>query len=153
MPNLAPGELYTPSMRLKLVCKIEVVPASHPFHGGIEVSIAHLREFLPDKFHELPNAHAFARVGHAQLTQVPIRIDIEIPPLDHVEVRRADQLAEGFVFFDAIGHARENKIIDGCPAAEASDDAQAFDDVIEGIVVRTVIGCIYGGPRRVEAYA
>src|SRR6201999_2728497 len=113
-------------------------------HRRVEVAESYLRELFAEQLHELFHAQALAGLGYAQFSEIPVRIDIEIPPLDHGEISGADELAERFIFLDAIGHSRENKIIDGCPAAETADDAQTFDDIVEGIVIRTVIGIING---------
>src|SRR6185437_15554025 len=134
------------------MCEIQLIAPFDALHGRVEVAEFYPRELLMDQLHQLFHAHAFAGFGYAQLAEVPVRIDIEIPPLDHGQVGGADEFAKGFVFVDTICHPREDEIIDAGPAAETANDAQAFDDVIEDIVVGTVVGVIDRGPGGVEAH-
>src|SRR5258707_15890744 len=111
------------------MCEINLEPALDPLHGRIEIPEFHLREFFADQIHHLFDTHELSGVGDADPAQVPVGIDIEITPLDHGEVRLADEAAQGLVFFYAVRHARESKIVDGSPAAKAAHYLQAFHDV------------------------
>src|ERR1700722_10373508 len=133
--------------------KIHFVAAADAFHGRVEIAEAQIREFFADQFHQLFYAHAFTGVGDTYLSQVPIGIDIEITPLDHREAGAADDFTQCFVFGNAIGHAGEDEIIDGGPAAKAVDDPEAFDDVFETVIIWPVIGFVNGGTDGVQADA
>src|ERR1700755_3205717 len=107
MPLVAP----TTMIFFMLMREIRFVFSFDALHGRIEIAEFHIWEFLMDKLLQLFYAHAFAGVGDAQLAQIPVRVYIKIAPLDHCEIGGADELAQRFVFFDAVRHAREDEIV------------------------------------------
>src|SRR5258708_11846141 len=119
----------------------------------MEIAETDLRELFPDQFHQLFYAHEFSCLACTDLAQVPVGVDVEIPPLDHGEVAVTDEFPQRLVFFHAVGHAGENKIIDTGPAAITADYPKAFHDVVEGIIVGAVICFVNRGAGGVEAYA
>ncbi len=64
------------------------------FDRRIEISKAQLWKFFMDQLHQLIHSQAFAGIGNADLSKVPVRIDIEIPPLDHFQSGFFDQFSE-----------------------------------------------------------
>ena len=90
-------------------------------------------------FHQLFYAHAFTGFVHAYLSHIPVRINIEIPPLDHFKIRVYDQLPQRFIFSNRIGHPRKNKIVNRRPSAEASDYFETFNNVFKAIIIWPVV--------------
>ena len=136
-----------------MMCEVGFVFALDAFHRRIEVSEFDVGELFVDQFHELFYTYELSCFGDADLTHIPVGVDVEIAPLDHCQVCLADELAQGFVFLYAVGHSGENKIVDAGPAAVAADDFEAFHDVIKCIIVGAVVGCVDRSAGGVEADA
>lgn len=134
------------------MCKIRLVPTLDPLHGRVEIAEPYPWKFFPYQFHGLFDPQEFPRICGAYPAHVPVRVDVKVAPLDHGKVGFTDELAQGFIFFHTVGHARESEIIDGCPASEAAHHFQTFHDVFEAIVIRAVICLINGRPGGVHAY-
>src|SRR6516225_10170756 len=98
--------------------KIHNEIATYPLHGRIEVSEFQIREFLPDQFHELFYPHELTCIRYTDLSEVRVRIDLEISPLNHAQTCLQDQLSQRLILLHTVCHARKYKIIDGCPPIE-----------------------------------
>ena len=74
--------------------KLFVVIPFDTFDWGIEITEFNMWKFFLDNFHHLMYTIAFARISHTNITQIPVRVDIEIAPLDKIQFRVLD----GFQF-------------------------------------------------------
>ena len=110
-----------------------------PFHRRIEITEFQIREFIPDLLHHKFNAHVFARICMPDLSKVPVGVDIEIPPLDHLQAGFTYEFAQRFVFFNTVCHPRKYKIIEGCPSAKAVHHFNTFNDIFKYVIIGAII--------------
>lgn len=61
-----------------------------PFNGWIEVAKFYFWEFFMDQVHHLFYPNEITCFRNADLSEIPIRIDIEISPLYHGEIGAAN---------------------------------------------------------------
>ena len=75
------------------MCEIFFKTAPDPFNGRVEITKSQTGEFFADQLLELRNTEAFPGFMYPDLSKVPVGIDIEITPLDHVQIGIDDELA------------------------------------------------------------
>ena len=63
--------------------KVDLEVAADAFHWWVEITKFQRWKFLTQQVQQLFHAKGFTRFAYADLSQIPIRIYIEIPPLNH----------------------------------------------------------------------
>ena len=124
-----------------------------PSAGGFEIAEPEVGSLFTDQVHQLTDAQELAGVGDAYFPEVPVGSILKFRHWIIGQAGLADQAAQRFISSTLSVIPRGNEIVDGGPAAVAADDPQAFQDILERIIVRAVIGSIDGGPGRVKAHA
>src|SRR5688572_11283134 len=77
---------------ISVMGKVQFEPSFDPFYWGIEITKSQPREFFTKDFLELTDTHTLTCVSHTDLSEVPVRVNIEIAPLDHLESSLINQL-------------------------------------------------------------
>ena len=131
--------------------KINLIVASNPLYRRIVISVFQVGKLFFEKIHHFPDTYARWCILHVDAFKVPIRVNIKIAPLNHLEVCLPNKSAQCLVLFLAIGHARKDKVINAGPPTMTADNPDAFDHILEGIVVGKVIRFIEPFLCRVDA--
>src|SRR5215470_6681829 len=87
------------------------------FYRWVEIAESQIRKLIPNQIHQLLYAHALAGFCHANFSQIPIGINVEIAPLDHFETGLFYKISQGLIFRNTVGHSGKYKIVNGGPAS------------------------------------
>ena len=73
--------------------KVHFIIAFYALDRRIKITKLYLGKFFVYELHKLFYTHSLARFGHADFTEIPIRVYIKITPLYHAEVSFFDQFS------------------------------------------------------------
>ena len=131
--------------------KIHLEIPFDPLHWWIVIAVFDVWKLFLDQFHHLLDAQNIPGIRQIDAAQVPVGVDVEIPPLDHLQASVLDESTQGFVFFHRVGLAWESKVVDAGPTTVAVHNFDRFRQGIKIVVIGTIIRRVDVALQRVGA--